>query len=96
MSKRAPPDRGLATKHMSGKKKDRFRITLGFACNANGFPIVTTHCLFEAVVALETRTRGLKAILLKDRGEEGARVCSKEKEQDKRQCNAGQGQSCTM
>ena len=32
----APPDRGLATKQMSGKKKDKFRITLGFACNADG------------------------------------------------------------
>jgi hypothetical protein len=32
----APPDRGLATKQMSGKKKSKFRITLGFACNAEG------------------------------------------------------------
>src|SRR5438046_2666277 len=32
----APPDRGLASKQMSGKKKSKFRITLGFACNANG------------------------------------------------------------
>lgn len=32
----APPDRGLATHQMSGKKQDRFRITLGFACNADG------------------------------------------------------------
>ncbi|KIK90757.1 hypothetical protein PAXRUDRAFT_151199, partial [Paxillus rubicundulus Ve08.2h10] len=31
-----PPDRGLSTKQMSGKKKDKFRITVGFACNANG------------------------------------------------------------
>ena len=42
------------------------------------------------MVALVTRTRELKAILLKDRGDEGARVCNKEKEQDKQQCNAGQ------
>ncbi|PPQ75267.1 hypothetical protein CVT25_000840 [Psilocybe cyanescens] len=33
---KAPPDRGLATKRSSGKKKDKFRITLLFACNANG------------------------------------------------------------
>ena len=32
----APPDRGLATKQMSGKKSDKFRITLGFGCNADG------------------------------------------------------------
>jgi len=32
----APPDRGLATKQMNGKKKDKFRLTLGFACNSNG------------------------------------------------------------
>ena len=32
----APPDRGLATTQMSGKKKDRFRITIGLACNADG------------------------------------------------------------
>jgi hypothetical protein len=40
------------------------------------FDIVTTHCLLQAVVALVARTRGLKAILLEDRGDEGARVCS--------------------
>lgn len=34
--KRAPPDRGLATKQMSGKKKDKFRITVGLACNSDG------------------------------------------------------------
>ena len=33
---RAPPERGLATEKMSGKKKDKFRITVGFACNADG------------------------------------------------------------
>jgi hypothetical protein len=32
----APPDRGLATKQFSGKKKEKFRITIGFACNADG------------------------------------------------------------
>ena len=32
----APPDRGLATQQMSGKKKSKFRITLCFACNADG------------------------------------------------------------
>jgi DDE superfamily endonuclease len=32
----APPDRGLATQQSSGKKKSKFRITLGFACNADG------------------------------------------------------------
>ena len=40
--------------------------------------IVTTHCLLEAVVALVARTRGLKAILLEDRCDEGARVCNEE------------------
>jgi len=32
----APPDRGLATQQMSGKKQDKFRITMGLACNADG------------------------------------------------------------
>ena len=32
----APPDQGLSTKQMKGKKKDKFRLTLGFACNADG------------------------------------------------------------
>lgn len=32
----APPDRGFSTKQMSGKKKDKFRLTLGFACNSDG------------------------------------------------------------
>ncbi|KIJ47447.1 hypothetical protein M422DRAFT_163871 [Sphaerobolus stellatus SS14] len=32
----APPDHGLATRQMSRKKSDKFRITLGFACNADG------------------------------------------------------------
>lgn len=32
----APPDRGMATEQMSGKKRDKFRITIGFACNADG------------------------------------------------------------
>lgn len=32
----APPDRGLASEQMSGKKSSKFRITLGFACNADG------------------------------------------------------------
>ncbi|KAF9218812.1 hypothetical protein BS17DRAFT_798443 [Gyrodon lividus] len=32
----APPDCGLATKQMSGKKKEKFRITIGFGCNADG------------------------------------------------------------
>ncbi|EJD05626.1 DDE-domain-containing protein [Fomitiporia mediterranea MF3/22] len=32
----APPDRGLASKQMSGKKTSRFRITMGVCCNANG------------------------------------------------------------
>ena len=36
MSLRAPPDRGLATKHMSGKKSERFWITISFACNTDG------------------------------------------------------------
>ena len=39
---------------------------------------VATHCLLEAVVALITRTRGLKAILLEDGGNEGAGMCSEE------------------
>ena len=33
---RAPPDRGLATKRSSGKKMDKLRISLLFACNADG------------------------------------------------------------
>ena len=33
---RAPPDRGLALKQMSGKKANKNRITVGFACNADG------------------------------------------------------------
>ena len=40
-------------------------------------PSVATHCLLEAVVALVTRTRELKAILLEDRCNEGTRVCNK-------------------
>ena len=32
----APPDRGLATKQMSGKKRSKFRISVGLACNADG------------------------------------------------------------
>ena len=36
---------------------------------------VATHYLLEAVVALVARTRGPKAILLEDGGEEGAGVC---------------------
>ncbi|KIK78999.1 hypothetical protein PAXRUDRAFT_70136, partial [Paxillus rubicundulus Ve08.2h10] len=32
----APPDHGLASKQMSGKKKDKFCISIGFACNADG------------------------------------------------------------
>lgn len=38
----APPDRGLAMQQMSGKKKSKFRITVGLACNADGsekFPL---------------------------------------------------------
>jgi hypothetical protein len=35
-SSSAPPDRGLSTKQMSGKKADKFRITLGLACNSDG------------------------------------------------------------
>ena len=39
----APPDRGLASKQMKGKKSNKFRITVTFACNADGsekLPIV--------------------------------------------------------
>jgi len=32
----APPDQGLASKQMAGKKKEKFRITILFACNADG------------------------------------------------------------
>ncbi|KAL5521948.1 PDC2 [Sanghuangporus sanghuang] len=32
----APPDRGLASKQMSGKKTNKFRMTIGLACNADG------------------------------------------------------------
>ncbi|KIK80474.1 hypothetical protein PAXRUDRAFT_158592, partial [Paxillus rubicundulus Ve08.2h10] len=31
----APPDQGLATKQMSRKKKEKFRIMIGLACNAD-------------------------------------------------------------
>ena len=31
-----PPDRGMATHKISGKKKNKFRITIFFACNATG------------------------------------------------------------
>ena len=32
----APPDRGLSRKQMYGKQTSKFRITLCFACNADG------------------------------------------------------------
>jgi len=32
----APPDQGLAQQQMSGKKANKFRVTLCFACNADG------------------------------------------------------------
>ena len=32
----APPDRGLAFRQMSDKKRSKFRISIGFACNADG------------------------------------------------------------
>jgi hypothetical protein len=32
----APPEHGLATQMFSGKKKSKTRITIGFACNADG------------------------------------------------------------
>ena len=32
----APPDWGLASQQMSGKKSSKFRITVGFLCNADG------------------------------------------------------------
>jgi hypothetical protein len=32
----APPDRGLATQKMAGKRKSKFRITIAFCCNADG------------------------------------------------------------
>jgi hypothetical protein len=32
----APPDQGLASQQMSGKKSSKFRITVGFLCNADG------------------------------------------------------------
>lgn len=32
----APPDRGLASKQMSGQERSKFRITIGLACNADG------------------------------------------------------------
>ena len=31
-----PPDRGMATHKISGKKKNKFRVTILFACNATG------------------------------------------------------------
>jgi hypothetical protein len=35
MSYNAPPDCGLANKQMSGKKSNRYHITVTFACNAD-------------------------------------------------------------
>jgi DDE superfamily endonuclease len=32
----APPDRGLSRRQMRGKQASKFRITLCFACNADG------------------------------------------------------------
>jgi hypothetical protein len=32
----SPPDRGIVSKQMSGKKSNKFRITVGFMCNATG------------------------------------------------------------
>ncbi|THU93936.1 DDE-domain-containing protein [Dendrothele bispora CBS 962.96] len=32
----APPERGLSTKQMKGKKKNKFRITVAVCCNADG------------------------------------------------------------
>ena len=32
----APPDRGLSQRQMSGKRANKFRITLTFACNSDG------------------------------------------------------------
>jgi DDE superfamily endonuclease len=32
----APPDWGLASKQMRGKKKHQFQVILGFTCNADG------------------------------------------------------------
>jgi hypothetical protein len=32
----APPERGLATTQMSGKKSKKWRITILFTCNADG------------------------------------------------------------
>ena len=32
----APPDRGLSQKQISGKRANKFRVTLCFACNADG------------------------------------------------------------
>jgi hypothetical protein len=34
--KSAPPDWGLAFKQMSGKKSNKFHITVGFLCNTDG------------------------------------------------------------
>jgi hypothetical protein len=31
-----PPDCGIASKQMSGKKSNKFHITVGFMCNATG------------------------------------------------------------
>jgi hypothetical protein len=32
----APPDCGLTSQQMSGKKKEKFHISVGLACNADG------------------------------------------------------------
>ena len=32
----APPNQGLSTTLMSGKKKKKFQLTLGLACNSDG------------------------------------------------------------
>ena len=31
-----PPDQGLASKQMAGKKKEKFRITMFLTCNMDG------------------------------------------------------------
>ena len=55
----------------------RFRtLDVSRSVKGSDCPSVATHCLLQTVVALVTRTRGLKAILLEDRSDESARVCS--------------------
>jgi hypothetical protein len=52
-----PPDAGLSSKRLSGKKKDKSRITAFFVCNADG---TEKHELFFIGRAMKPRCFGKK------------------------------------